>query len=145
MGGRQWNLHVSVSEKTHICSPQMLAKRLFRKMGANYTPIEFVHLILQASTQDTSMMQNCKNLRPMRTNIGAASLWSCPAFIERELFVKLKGFIQRDLGKTDCFNADGFCRNCSTVLQVMVCFYLFCPCHEIRPALTDENLQFIYE
>ena len=90
MGGRQWNLHVSVSERTHICSPQMLAKRLIKKMGANYNPIEFVHLILQASTQDTSMMQNGKNLRPMRTNIGAVSLRSCPAFIERELFVKLK-------------------------------------------------------
>ena len=43
--------------------------------------------------------------------------------------------------KIDCFNADGFCRHCNTVVEAMGCFYLYCPCQGARPALTEEYNQ----
>ena len=43
--------------------------------------------------------------------------------------------------KIDCFNVDGFCSLCNTVFEAMGCFYLFCPCQELRPSLTEEGIQ----
>ena len=41
--------------------------------------------------------------------------------------------------KTDCFSVDGFCSHCNTVFEAMSCF--FCPCQELRPSLTEEDIQ----
>ena len=41
----------------------------------------------------------------------------------------------------DCFNVDGFCSHCNTVFGAMGCFYHFCPCQELRPSLTEEDIQ----
>ena len=43
--------------------------------------------------------------------------------------------------KTDCFSVDGFCSHCNTVFEAMGCFYHFCPCQELRPSLTEEDIQ----
>ena len=43
--------------------------------------------------------------------------------------------------KTDCFSVDGFCSQCNTVFEAMGCFYHFCPCQELRPSLTEEDIQ----
>ena len=43
--------------------------------------------------------------------------------------------------KSDCFSVDGFCFHCNTVLEATGCFYHFCPCQELRPSLTDEDIQ----
>ena len=43
--------------------------------------------------------------------------------------------------KINCFNVDGFCSHCNTVFEAMDCFYHFCPCQELRPALTEEDIQ----
>ena len=43
--------------------------------------------------------------------------------------------------KNDCFNVDGFCSHCNTVFEAMGCFYHFCPCQELRPSLTEEDIQ----
>ena len=43
--------------------------------------------------------------------------------------------------KIDCFSVDGFCSHCNTVFEAMGCFYHFCPCHELRPSLTEEEIQ----
>ena len=43
--------------------------------------------------------------------------------------------------KTDCFIVDGFCSHCNTVFEAMGCFYHFCPCQELRPSLTEEDIQ----
>ena len=43
--------------------------------------------------------------------------------------------------KIDCFSVDGFCSHCNTVFEAMGCFYQFCPCQELRPSLTDEDIQ----
>ena len=43
--------------------------------------------------------------------------------------------------KIDCFSVDGFCSHCNTVFEAMGCFYHFCLCRELRPSLTEEEIQ----
>ena len=43
--------------------------------------------------------------------------------------------------KIDCFSNDGFCSHCNTVFEAMGCFYHFCPCQELRPSLTEEDIK----
>ena len=43
--------------------------------------------------------------------------------------------------KIDCFSVGGFCSRCNTVFEAMGCFYHFCPCQELRPSLTEEDIQ----
>ena len=43
--------------------------------------------------------------------------------------------------KIDCFSVDGFCSHCNTIFEAMGCFYHFCPCEEVRPSLTEEDIQ----
>ena len=43
--------------------------------------------------------------------------------------------------KSDCFSIDAFCSHCNAVFEAMGCFYHFCPCQELRPSLTEEELQ----
>ena len=43
--------------------------------------------------------------------------------------------------KIDCFNVDGFCGHCNTVLEAMGCFYHYCPCQEARAVLTEQVIQ----
>ena len=43
--------------------------------------------------------------------------------------------------KIDCFSVDGFCSHCNTVFEAMGCFYHSCPCQELRPSLTEEDIQ----
>ena len=41
----------------------------------------------------------------------------------------------------DCFSVEGFCSHCNTVLEAMGCFYHFCLCQELRPSITEEDIQ----
>ena len=43
--------------------------------------------------------------------------------------------------KNDSFSVDGFCSYCNTVFEAMTYFYHFCPCQELRPSLTEEDIQ----
>ena len=43
--------------------------------------------------------------------------------------------------KIDCFSVDVFCSHCNTVFEAMGCFYHFCPCQELHPSLTEEDIQ----
>ena len=43
--------------------------------------------------------------------------------------------------KIDCFSVDAFCSLCNIVFEAMGCFYHFCPCQELRPSLTEEDIQ----
>ena len=43
--------------------------------------------------------------------------------------------------KNDCFSVDGFCSHCNTVFEAMGCFYHFCPCQELHPTLTEEDIK----
>ena len=43
--------------------------------------------------------------------------------------------------KIDRFSVDGFCSHCNTVFEAIGCFYQFCPCQELPPSLTEEDIQ----
>ena len=43
--------------------------------------------------------------------------------------------------KIDYFKVDGFCAHCNTVFEAMGFFYLYCPCQEARPSLTEEDIK----
>ena len=43
--------------------------------------------------------------------------------------------------KIDRFSVDVFCSHCNNVFEAMGCFYHFCPCQELRPSLTEENIK----
>ena len=43
--------------------------------------------------------------------------------------------------KIDRFSVDAFCSHCNTVFEAMGCFYHFCPCQELRPSLTEEDVK----
>ena len=43
--------------------------------------------------------------------------------------------------KIDCFIVDGFCYHCNAVFEAMACFHELCPCQELRPSPTEEDIQ----
>ena len=43
--------------------------------------------------------------------------------------------------KIDCFNVDGYCDHCETVFEAMGCYYQFCSCQEVRPYLTEQDIE----
>ena len=43
--------------------------------------------------------------------------------------------------KIDCFSVDGFFSHCNNVFEAMGCFHHICPCQELRPSLTEEEIQ----
>ena len=43
--------------------------------------------------------------------------------------------------KIDHFSVDEFCSHCNTVFEAMGCFFHFCPCQELRPSLTEEDIK----
>ena len=43
--------------------------------------------------------------------------------------------------KIDCFCVDGFWSHCNTVFEAMSWSYHFCPCKELRPSLSEEDIQ----
>ena len=43
--------------------------------------------------------------------------------------------------KINRFSVDGFCSHRNSVFEAMGCFYHFCPCQELRPSLTEENIK----
>ena len=43
--------------------------------------------------------------------------------------------------KIDLFSVDEFCSHCNTDFEAMGGFYHFCPCQELRPSLTEEDIK----
>ena len=43
--------------------------------------------------------------------------------------------------KIDSFSVDGFCYHWNSEFETMGCFYHFCPCREMRPSLTEEDIK----
>ena len=43
--------------------------------------------------------------------------------------------------KIDRFSVDGFCSHCNTVFEAIGCFCHICPCQELRPSPTEENIK----
>ena len=76
------------------------------------------------------------------TRPSALKISSSPISNEQDQNKKLKASLQQaDRKKNDSFSVDGFCSHCNTVFEDMGCFYHFCPCHELRPSLTEEEIQ----
>ena len=77
-----------------------------------------------------------------KTRLAALKIRSCLISNEQDQNVKLKASLQQaDRKKNDCFSVNGFGSHCNTVLEAMGCFYHFCPCQELRPSLTEEDIQ----
>ena len=43
--------------------------------------------------------------------------------------------------KIENFSVEGICSHCNTPFEAMGCFYHFCPCQELRPSLSEEDIQ----
>ena len=43
--------------------------------------------------------------------------------------------------KNDTYSVDRFCGHCNTAFGAMGCYYLYCPCQEARPFLTEEEIK----
>ena len=54
---------------------------------------------------------------------------------------EIENFFRTGRLKIDCFSVDGFCSHCNTVFEATGCFNHFCLCHELRPSLTEGDIQ----
>ena len=43
--------------------------------------------------------------------------------------------------KIDCFNVDGFCAHCKTILEAMDRYFHYCSCRESRASISEEETQ----
>ena len=43
--------------------------------------------------------------------------------------------------KIDHFSVDGYCFYCYKLFEAMGYFYHFCPCQELHPSLTEEDIK----
>ena len=43
--------------------------------------------------------------------------------------------------KIDRFKADIFCAHCNTVFEATGSFYHYCPCQEVRPSMTEKDIE----
>ena len=113
-------------------------------MRVNYIPTQCVKPCQQDFTRVGFLIQKPADLYHERTRSAAFKIWSCPISNEQDQNVKLKAFfITGRQKKIDCFSVAGFCSHCNTVFEAMscFCFYYFCPCQELRPSITEEDIQ----
>ena len=71
----------------------------------------------------------------------ALNIRSCPIFNKQDQIAELRTCIQQVNKKIDCFSVDVSCSQCNTVFEAMGCFYQFAPSEEVRPSLTEEDIQ----
>ena len=50
-------------------------------------------------------------------------------------------YTTRTQKKIDCFKAIAFCAHCNTGFEVMGCVYHYSACKEVRPSLTEEDIE----
>ena len=73
----------------------------------------------------------------------ALKIWSCPTSCQRtRADCKIESFFTTGREKKiDCFSVDGFCCHSNIVFEAMGCFYHFCSYQELRPSLTEEDIE----
>ena len=77
-----------------------------------------------------------------KTRPATLKQWSCPISNEQDQNVNLKASLQQtDRRKVTASVLLGFCSHCNTVFETMGCFCQFCPCQELRPTLTEEDIK----
>ena len=143
VGGLSIVLHVKQLLMKHFFeNQQTYANLLLGLTLANYTPTRcvnpcrsvFIRVGISTQKQEGSLLD--------KTKPTALIIWSCLISNEQDQNVKLKTSLQQaERKKIDCFSVDGFCSLCNIVFEVMGCFYHFCPCQELRPSLTGEDIQ----
>ena len=112
-------------------------------MLANTALTQYVNLCLRGCTQDTTLMQICKDSSPDRTNKSGCFENMDMSYFERMTpDCRIESFCTTGTQKKiDCFNADGFCGHCNTLFEAMGCFYQHCSCQEARTTLTEEYIE----
>ena len=111
-------------------------------MPANYIPTRYVNPCPLVFVRVGISIQKRVDSHLDKTRPAASKIWSCPSSNEQDQNVKLNASLQQaDRKKIDCFSVDGFCSHCNTVFEAMGCFYHFCPCQEMRPSLTEDDIQ----
>ena len=87
-------------------------------------------------------MKKHKNSRQGKIEFEHLKIWSCHTFKQPDLNVKLRvTTLQENRKKINCFSVDGYCNQCKTVFEAMVCYFHFCPCQEARPSLTADDIK----
>ena len=111
-------------------------------MLANFTLTQWVHLCLQNSTQDMSLMWIWKDLSPVSTNVEVSEIKFHRIFNEWDRIEKLRAFTQHELRKRLTVAIQlGSCGHCNTMFEAMGSFYQYCPCQGACPVLIEERIQ----
>ena len=120
-----------------ICENQLLVL-----MRVNCIPIQCVNLCQQDSTRVGILIRRLAELYHDRIRPANFENMVMPFFQRAKSECKIESFHKTGRQKKiDCFIVDAFCFHCNTVLEAMGCFCHFCPCQEVRPSLTEEDIQ----
>ena len=112
---------------------------MFGSSSANYTPTRCVNPCPPVFIRVGISIQKPVDSHLDKIRPAVLKKLSCLIFNVHDLIVKLT----EDKGqkKNDCFRPDVFCFHCITVFEATRCFYHFCPCQELRPSLTEEDIR----
>ena len=142
-----------VAHLSSLHAKQLLMKHLFQNlqkyanlllelMPANYIPTRCVNPCLLAFIRVGISIQRWVDLRLNKTRPEVLKIWSYPISNEQDQNVKLKASLQQaDRRKLTDSVLVGFFSRCNTMSEAMVWFYYFCPCEELRPSFTEDDLQ----
>ena len=143
-------VHLSFLHAKHLLmkfffeSLQTYANLLLELMPANNFPTRCVNRCLPVFIRNGSSIQKQADSHRDKTRPAALKIWSCPISKEQDQNVKLKASLEQAdcfSKKIDCFSVDGYCSHRNTVIEAMGCFYHFCPCQELRPSLTEGDIE----
>ena len=113
---------------------QTYAKLLLGLMPANYIPTRSVNCQPMPTGLHTrwEFDSETSRFKPRQNKTRSFENLVMSYFQRTKPECEIEGFFAKGRQKkNDCFNIDGFCFHCNTVLEAMVCFYHFCPCQEL--------------
>ena len=76
-----------------------------------------------------------------KTRLVASKIWSCPFFNKQDPIMKLQASTFQADRKLTVSVLMGFVRIATLCLNHWAAFYHFCPCQEVRPSLTEVDIQ----
>ena len=111
-------------------------------MPAKYISTGCVILWLPVFILNGISIQKRVDSHPDKTTPAAVKIWSCPISNNQDQNVKLKASLQQaDRRKLTALSVDRFCSQCNTVFEAMGCFCHFRSRQDLRPSLTEEDIQ----
>ena len=121
---------------------QTNANPLLGLRPVNYFPTECVNPYLTVLIRVWFSIQKRVDSYLDKTRPAALKIWSCLLSNEQDQNMKKKASLQHaDRKKMTASVLNGFCPHCNTVFEDMGCSYHFCPCQELRPSLTEEDIR----